>query len=181
MWRVWPWKQVCMGCLTNSVNTWGLGLSRMDNVAAVHAEWCYSLIHRVLTVSQTSQPFAAVSSPLPKGKFRYKWWQLEHACLRVMVSHALCCGCIFPLSTVDSPLLLFPKETCTLNLPCVMAMLFEQTSRWCSLLWDAKVWLPQSSLNLLLSSQRHSREHKALLSLCPSPTNGICFWSPFCF
>lgn len=61
---VWGLSQV-------SVNGSVLGLSRMDNAAAVHSEWRCGPFHVGLTVSQTSQPCAIVSSPLSEGKFRY--------------------------------------------------------------------------------------------------------------
>ena len=49
---------------------------------------------------------------------------LEYACLPVIFSRARWYGWISLLGTVNLPLLFFPKETCTLNSPYAMAVLY---------------------------------------------------------
>lgn len=49
---------------------------------------------------------------------------LEYACLPVIFSRALWYGWICRLGAVDLPVLLLPKEMCTLNSPCAVVVLY---------------------------------------------------------
>lgn len=49
---------------------------------------------------------------------------LEYACLLVILGHALCYGWICLLGTVDLSVLFFPEETCILNFPYAMIVLY---------------------------------------------------------